>query len=298
MVNEDGRERGARLVEQIYEARARARRERRPRRLGHSAMGAECDRRIWASFRWLHPLEEIDGQTQRRFETGDLAEARFVDDLKYAGASVFATDVNGDQHSVESARGHHYGKLDGIATDVPFQSVLGDMIVVEFKTHGDASFGRVKKHGVKDGAPAHWAQVQGYLRDSCLGEALYLAVRKETDELYAEYVAYDEAAGKTLLERAEDIINRKTPPPRISKKPDFYLCKMCPAKGWCHDGEDPVRTCRSCRHIVVQPGGGWRCGLKDKLLSSEEQELACDYYQPLESLEDLQNEAESSRPTG
>ena len=55
--------------------------------LGASLIGAACERALWYSFRWATRARHA-GRRLRLFETGYLAEARFVADLRRIGVTV------------------------------------------------------------------------------------------------------------------------------------------------------------------------------------------------------------------
>ena len=55
--------------------------------LGASLIGTECERAIWYSWRWATRARHA-GQLLRLFQTGHMAEARFVADLRRIGVTV------------------------------------------------------------------------------------------------------------------------------------------------------------------------------------------------------------------
>ena len=91
--------------------------------------------------------------------------------------------------------------------------------VIELKTHNARSFAELRTHGVQKAKPEHWAQMQVYMHLTGLTRALYLAVCKDTDALYAERVRIDHAEAERLIERAGRIIFATRPPARISEDP-------------------------------------------------------------------------------
>ena len=62
-------------IYRVYETKAKRNAQEREY-LGLSAMGSDCDRAIWYSFRWAVPPEGHDGRMLRLFETGHREEAR------------------------------------------------------------------------------------------------------------------------------------------------------------------------------------------------------------------------------
>ena len=59
--------------------------------LGASLIGLECTRQIWYSWRWTTRARH-NGRLLRLFATGNLAEARFIADLRAAGVEVLDMD--------------------------------------------------------------------------------------------------------------------------------------------------------------------------------------------------------------
>lgn len=59
--------------------------------LGASLIGTECERAIWYSFRWATRARHT-GRLLRLFDSGNLAEGRFVADLRRIGVTVLDAD--------------------------------------------------------------------------------------------------------------------------------------------------------------------------------------------------------------
>ena len=69
------------IAEAIYEQyEKREATEKARTYLGASIIGKECSRALWYDFRWAS-REKFDGRMLRLFQTGHLAEGRFVNDL-------------------------------------------------------------------------------------------------------------------------------------------------------------------------------------------------------------------------
>ena len=87
--------------------------------LGASLIGAECERAIWYTFRWATRARHT-GRLLRLFETGHLAEARFVADLRRIGVTVLDVDpATGRQWNLRDAGGHFGGSMDAVAKGFP-----------------------------------------------------------------------------------------------------------------------------------------------------------------------------------
>ena len=281
----NGRERGKQLVELIYAERARHDTPRRPNSLRPSELGAECERFLWLRFRWSDAVETFGGRMLRLFETGQLQEPRMTKELRSVGAEVYDTDPEDStrQIKISTFDGHSTGYLDGVAGDIPFAQE--PWCALEFKTHSEKSFKMLEKDGVEVSKPRHFAQMQIYLREQDLKEALYVAVNKNTDHLYCEFIAYNEKYTDRLFEKGERIIHRQDIPQRISNQPTFYTCKMCSAHAVCHELKRPPRTCRTCAygHAATVPEielrlarkGEWFCEFHERALDLDDQRSGC-----------------------
>lgn len=269
--------------------------------LGASIIGHSCDRFLWFNFRGCCK-PNFNGRMYRLFETGDLAESRFVAELRAIGCVVHDRDESGNQFEVSAVGGHFSGHMDGCATNTPRRekSWMG----LEFKTHNDKSFNKLKKVEVKEAKPQHYAQMQVYMKLSGLRKFLYIAVNKNDESLYCEIVRYDAEAADLLMARAERIIKATAPPERISNRPDYYECSYCDAKEicWNEHGREPCGigywvgylpalplptiNCRQCCHSTPTMDGkaAWQCERHKRGLSPADQSKACDDHLVLPGL--------------
>jgi hypothetical protein len=194
----------------------------------------------------------------RLFDRGQREEAAFVEELRGAGVEVIEVDPStGRQFSFKAAGGHFGGSLDGVASGIP--DAPQTWHVLEFKTHSAKSFAELTKKGVKASKPLHYAQMQAYMHMGSLTRALYLAVNKDTDELYGERIRYEPEFAKALIEKAERVVFASDPLPGVSTDPAWYECKFCPAAKVCHGQQMPEVSCRSCLHSTPEKDGTWSC---------------------------------------
>lgn len=236
--------------------------------LGASIIGHECERFLWYMFRGC-VREKFDGRMHRLFETGHLEEARFVRELRGIGCTVHEVDPNTkEQIEVTAFGGHFKGHMDGVGLGV--LEAPKTWHVLEFKTHNDASFEKLKNNGVKDSKPQHYAQMQIEMGLASLTRALYLARNKNTDELYSERIEYSASDYKALLAKAERVIFSMEPCLRMAKRSDDFRCTYCPAKDLCWGTGAvalpiPEKTCRTCCHATPEKDGSWSCNAMDKM---------------------------------
>jgi hypothetical protein len=251
--------------------------------LGASVIGNECSRALWYGFRWAG-REKFEGRTLRLFQTGHLAEPRFVADLRSIGVVVWDSDpATGKQFGFSDHGGHMRGHMDGCAKSVPGGGAKWH--VLEFKTHSSKSFADLKKKGVKAAKPVHYDQMQWYMGKSGMDRALYLAVNKDDDDLYSERIEFDPVRFQQIQAKAESIIFGQTPPAKISDDPKFYLCNWCAHNAVCHGGQVPAVSCRTCVHSTPEREGDgrWTCakGQEKVDIPVEIQRKGCPGHLPL-----------------
>lgn len=247
------------LIYQAYEQDADS--GNRPH-LGASLIGHSCERYLWLTFRWVGS-KKFSGRMLRLFETGQLAEARFVANLRRIGVEVHDVMPDGTQWRVSTLGGHFAGSMDGACVGLP--EAPKTWHVLEFKTHNEKSFNDLLKNGVLKAKPQHYAQMQIYMGLTGMERAMYMAVNKNNDELYSERVDFDPVEFAKLMARAERVINATEPPLRCSKDPSWYVCKMCDFHEHCHGDAAPQVNCRTCAHSTpaLDGEGKWTCAIAD-----------------------------------
>jgi hypothetical protein len=274
------------IVEAIYEHYEKRNDSEEPRGyLGGSIIGKECKRAIWYDFR-MATRKRFSGRMMRLFETGHLAEPRLVKNLRDIGCQVWDCDpATGKQFSYKDVFGHMSGHLDGVAKYIPTGGKTPHLL--EFKTHSAKSFKELKEKGVKIAKPQHYAQMIVYCGWANLTRALYMAVNKDTDELYTERLEFNPVVFHQLIAKAEEIIFSDNPPAKISEDPKFFVCNMCDHKDVCHNHKVPALSCRTCVHATPERTGDarWSCAkVADKNISSipiHVQRVGCKHHLPL-----------------
>lgn len=251
-----------------------------------SLVADECERKLWYALHWASQPEFITGQKQRRFDTGNREEIRLLDDLERAGIKVERLDpATGKQFVAALADGWLRGRIDGLATNVP--EAPKTMHVVEAKSHNDRSFKELVKKKLQIGKPDHYGQCQAYMHDRSLTRCLYIAVNKNTDEIYTERVEYDAAYAIRTEAKVARIVRADYAPAKLFEDPNAkgaFPCSWCASRPQCHEGEFARRNCRTCLSSSFENGAIVRCELLDKELSYGEQQKGCSKHLFLPSL--------------
>lgn len=245
---------------------------RRPH-LGCSELGKPCDRALWFSFRWA-TSQQFDGRMLRLFLRGHREEELFIEELRALGAEILDKDPDTQQQfRWVGYKGHLAGSADAVGLGLP--EAPKTWAIVEFKTHSDKSFNELKKNGVEKSKVEHFTQMQMYMGFAELTRALYLAVNKNTDELYSEWVHFEPALFNACKDRAKKIIDATEPLVGVSTDSDWYQCRFCEHKNICHTEQVADKNCRTCVHSTPIEDGIWNCGLHNRPLRVQEQRIGC-----------------------
>lgn len=249
--------------------------ERRRSYLGGSQIGVSCERALWLDYRWAGAVENHTGRLKRLFQTGHREEARILRELEKIGIELIPPTDGNSQHGFIAIMGHFRGHFDGIGKG--FEEAPKAIHIIELKTHNEKSYKDVVSKGVKLSKPMHYAQMQIYMHYTGHHRAFYLAVNKNTDELYQERIAYDATEAMRLVAKAERIINSNFLPPKISDKKDWFECRWCKHWDFCHDDKSinlPSRNCRNC--VSSTPAeGGFHCNRLNTIRDVKEQDEGC-----------------------
>jgi hypothetical protein len=260
------------IVKAIYGAYEAKRDQAHRPHLGGSQIGNECSRALWYQFRWAW-REMHEGRILRLFETGHREEARVIQNLRAAGCTVWERDPETGMQPRFTAHGGHFAlSLDGVVEGLPESSKPHTL---EVKTMSDKYYKSLCNLGLEKAKPVYWAQCQIGLNLSGLERCLFVAVNKNTDEIYVERIKPDLAYSRMLLDKAEDIIFRTTPPLRINNDPAWFECKFCPYHAICHGDQMPELNCRTCAFSTPEKSGNWSCARHKKTLDEVDQYTGC-----------------------
>ena len=231
--------------------------------LGASIIGKECARAIWYGFRWARAAN-FSGRMIRLFHRGHSEEARFLAMLLAIGCQVYQQDANGKQFRISDVGGHFGGSGDGVVIGLP-DVPPGAPCLAEFKTHGEKSFLKLVKEGVRVAKFEHFVQMQIYMRKMNILYAMYGAVNKNTDEIHLEMVTLDANLADQFLDRGRQIIMMRSVPEKMpNASPGFFACRFCDVKDICHSNASMDHNCRTCHHAVAREDGTWWCESKER----------------------------------
>lgn len=240
--------------------------------LGASIVGSECKRHVWYTFRWFKHFVH-SGRMQRLFQDGHWYEERFIEVLTGIGCTVSQVSETGEQHRIYAVDGHCGGSSDGVMK-LPerYGVVSGERYLAEFKTINTANFG--KFHDLQHDKPQHWAQMCAYGYKMGIKYGIYFLVNKNDSNVYVEVVELDWAFGEHLINVADWIIHSQVPPPKLSKNPSDYRCKMCEHHTVCQLNAKPDVNCRSCYFASPIDNKQWFCNHWQAVIPNREAMLA------------------------
>lgn len=265
------------ILEAIDAELERRQRGERPRRyLGGSAIGDECERKLFYSFRWASPTV-IGATGLKAIADGHATEALMIQRLQAVPGVELWVEEGGSQIGFSDLGGHFQGNLDGIISHESVGTAVWENKAVNVK-----KFEKLKKlkQDDPDNALQKWdvtyfGQAQVYMH--YLGIPLhYITVctpgGRDAMSVVTEYNAQ---YAEQLIERAKRVVFGQRPAPRLSGDPSWFACKWCSHHAVCHGSALPQVNCRTCGHSTPTEGGAWRCELHDTILSDDEQHTGC-----------------------
>lgn len=234
--------------------------------LGLSALGEECLRRTWYAFR--HASEkQAPARMIRLWNRGHKEEYSFNHLLRGIGFQVFDVDENGNQFKVDDFEGHVSGHFDGVALageEFWIEGSTPHPFLCEYKTYKNDRFNTLVKEGVKKQDVKYYIQMQTYMGYQKLKGALFMAVNKDNDTFYFEWVPFHKPTFNRAIQTAEYILTAQEPPERMRfASASFWMCKnkttQCESYEVCFKNAAAIVSCRSCKHASPGPDKSWLC---------------------------------------
>ena len=238
-----------------------------PNSLGMSKVGAPCVRSLWYSFNYCDK-SKFKNRIKLILNRGTYEEKNIISLLEKIGLTIISPhDGKNSKDSFKYAilGGKIKGVLDGIITHgVPEAPEKAH--VLEIKTMNSSNFKDMEKNGLQKSKIEHFVQLQLYMHVSEIDRGIYVAINKNTDEIYVERVKYSKSICEMYLSRANQVVNENQPPKRLTEDSSFFQCKMCSFVEVCHGNKLPLANCRTCDFFDIKTGV---CGYWTKQKSEE-----------------------------
>lgn len=226
-----GEDLGAAVIAAI-DAAAKAKQAAQPRRtyLGGSMLGWPCDRQLAYYYHQTpqDPGREIDGRIARLFSMGHHLEPLIVTWLQDAGYEVHVGHDDGSQYGWSIDEGRIKGHIDGAATAGP---VGRFPCLLEFKGLKAAKWKKVVADGLRAARWEYFVQVQIYMQQMELTQfpCMWIAVNKDTQELYIEFIKFEPEVAAEHIGRGMRIVRTTRPEQadRVARDQSDYRCKFC-----------------------------------------------------------------------
>ena len=257
----------AKWIVQMNDAYAPAKQKTFRSHCGASLIGSDCDRQIWLGYYWTKQ-PRFSAQILRLFNHGHLQEAHFCVMLELLGAEIMQQNEEGKQYNFSHSNSHAGGSLDGIVKNLPYFE--DELLTCEFKTYNDRYFKELVKKGMVVCKPQHHAQILVGLEKFGLNYCIYMAINKNSSEIYVEIVEAQKYVAGHYLERFDRIVFSDKPPEKVADSPVAKECQWCDFVELCHryDATGIDVNCRTCLHSYpskdAELAGQWVCNKYNK----------------------------------
>lgn len=191
--------------------------------IGASSIGSDCLRQIWYQFKGVK-AESVPPKMRKNWAIGKALEKTIVEWIKQAGFKVETGNLEFNHDGAPYFKGH----FDG------FLIYRKKKYILEVKTAKNASFGILKRKGLKEWQPIYYSQIQSYMGMSGILNAVILVLNKDTGDLHDELIEFDAEHYSDLVLKAKMIHSSPFEPPKINASPLYFKCKMCQYNKVCH----------------------------------------------------------------
>ena len=204
--------------------------------LGASSIGDECIRKV--QLQYMQKDQKVSAKQIRTFDIGHCLEDLIIKWLRIAGFNLKTRNENGDQFGFSVADGKFAGHVDGLIYGFPeeFPDKPTGVCLLEIKTMNNKSWNDTQKRGVLVSKPVYYSQIQLYMAYLELDKCLFVALNKDTSDLYFEIIPFDPGMAQKYSDRAVQIIKATENNellPCVSGDSSFFLCKMCGFRNHC-----------------------------------------------------------------
>jgi len=252
--------------------------------LGAYQIGRECQRELWYSFRWCATVD-FDGATHRRFIDGHRDEALMADRLNLVdGVELHPVDPRtGKQFEFNSLGGHFQGHMDGAIKGI--LQAPNTWHVWEHKTTelqkqlSKAIDNDGEKAALKKWSATYYGQAQTYMHYFGMSRHYLTANSPGGRTTVSVRTDYSRCDAELIMVKAERIIRSDKPLPKLSEKPEFYICKMCDFAQACHKKAISNINCRTCCHATPEIDDSstprWTCARFSVDIPLDRQRVGC-----------------------
>lgn len=205
-----------------------------PQVLRMSAAG-ECERNMWASLRTVPEDDELPPKVLAIFELGHAIETHVIKLLRLSGREVLDHDPeSGKQFKLVDFDGREIGHTDGMI-QTGARAAARHWSLLEIKSANAKQFGLLLEQGYAVWHPKYADQLQKYMGNAKLPDALAVVYCKDDSRIYAERIQYDPQRFAELWKKASRILNSETllDRPAAAKSQYCAFCKYCPRNQWC-----------------------------------------------------------------
>jgi hypothetical protein len=213
--------------------------DERPRSyVSSSGLGRACLRQIQYDFLAVPKDEGQDfaPKTLRIFEAGHRGEDMVAAWLRLAGFDLRTERPDGRQFGFTALDGRFKGHIDGCLVSGPV--AMAYPALWETKALGASSWKDTVKRGVTVAKPVYAAQIALYQAYMDLpNPALFTAINRDTQEIYAELMPFDAALAQRMSDRAVEVVRASDAQellPRAVAEPTSVVCKGGMAAGHWH----------------------------------------------------------------
>lgn len=201
-----------------------------------------CQRKIWFKYRNVID-EELSAETKRTFKLGHLIESMMIDELELAG---YKTEDK--QRKIINREGRTIGHIDGVIW------INNEPCIIDVKSAKDEKFKAYQKTGTPE---KYYTQMQLYMFHTKIKKAILLYVNKNTSEIAASLIEFNEAYAREADRTIEDVLNSEA----IPSASETWQCKFCTYQVLCQSGSLVNQNCGTC----ANSDSNRRCKLGDKL---------------------------------
>lgn len=217
--------------------------------IGASEIGNPCARAIWYNWK-KYPQETRPAHVLWAADDGHRTESVIADRLRAVPGITLRTCLpNGDQYGFK--KGNFAGHVDGLILGLP--QAPKTWHVWENKAKNQKGFDEFlkcisnvgEKRALQEWSKPYYVQAQCYMHAFGLTRHYLTVALAGARDVASCRTEYDKETALAAFDRAEKIASAKSPPPKISDKPDYYICRMCQFRKVCHEDSEAVSGSRA-----------------------------------------------------